>query len=90
MGFLDSLLGKNAKQQDVQLDAALTRKNGELADLLTKMRTIRPYGESEKAKLDEMRGEREKLLATIYELESKRHGQAYADKHKLLRSKHPV
>jgi hypothetical protein len=89
MGFLDSLLGKKTNPQDVQLDAALTQKNSELAQLTTKMRTLGPRGE-ERAKLDEMRGEREKLLAAIYDLEIKRHGAAYAERHKLLRSKHTV
>jgi hypothetical protein len=89
MGFLESLLRGKAKA-DVQLDEALTSKTGELAALMTKMRTLSPYKEDQRAKLDELRGQREQLLAAIYDLESKRHGAAYAEKHKLLRSKHPV
>jgi hypothetical protein len=34
-----------------------------------------------------LRSEREKLVAALHELESKRHGVAYPEKHKLLRSK---
>jgi hypothetical protein len=89
MGFLGSLLHSKTKQQhDPQLDAALTQKNSELAELTTRMRALRPTIADDKVKLDELRGEREKVLATLYDLESKRHGAAYADRHKLLRSKH--
>lgn len=66
------------------LDLALTAKNNELNAITGKLRSLSP---SDFARRDELQKERASLLEQMYSLEVQRHGQEYADQHKMMRER---